>query len=488
MVTTGDKMRNMTKTNMFGLLALGLLAVLAAPPTAHAAEPTPPNVIVMIADDLGAGDVSCLFRDVVKTPNIDRLAAMGVKFTSGYVTAPLCGPSRAGFFTGRHPHRFGFVSNSDGIPVDLPLLPGVLHDAGYRTALIGKWHSAGPMPHERGCFDETLCSVKSSPFIDYHHPRLARNGKVETFDVYSTDLFASEAEGFIDRNKSRPFALTVTFNAPHILNVVEDHGAFGGSTTPPSRPGPSSISPRPRRPGLETPRNTWPNFPGDKARADTVATIVALDQAVGRILDKLKAEGLDRKTVIFFFADNGGHPENRSENLPLRDYKWTVYEGGIHVPFIAAYPGVFPAGLTFEHPVSSMDIFPTCTALAGIKPPAESRRRQPHALPYRGEDRSPSRGALLQPGWNGSRSARSMEMGAAEKQDGAALRPQQRHRGKARPRGRKPGQGQRAGREMASLARRDATSPATRKGAADDEKVKGLEAAQTTTRTRGATE
>jgi arylsulfatase A-like enzyme len=358
------------KTKVLGLLALGLLAALAAPATTHAAQPTPPNVIVMIADDLGSGDVSCLFRDVVKTPNIDRLAAMGVKFTAGYVAAPLCGPSRAGFFTGLHPHRFGFVSNSDGIPIGLPLLPGVLHDAGYRTALIGKWHSAGPMPHERGCFDETLCSVKSSPFIDYHHPRLARNGKVETFNVYSTDLFASEAEGFIERNKSRPFNLTVTFNAPHILNVVEDHNVirrkydaavaagevFDIRKTPTARPGEAE--------------KYLAQFPGDKARADTVATIVALDQAVGRILDKLKAEGLDRKTVIFFFADNGGHPENRSENLPLRDYKWTVYEGGIHVPFIAAYPGVFPAGRTFENPVSSMDIFPTCTALAGIKPPA----------------------------------------------------------------------------------------------------------------------
>ncbi len=210
------------------LVRLGarLLSLFATLATVHAVEPTRPNVVVMIADDLGAGDVSCLFRDVVKTPNIDRLAAMGVTFTSGYVTAPLCAPSRCGFFTGRHPHRFGFVANNDGIPVDAPLLPGVLHDAGYRTSLIGKWHSAGPMPHERGCFDETLCSIKSSPFIDYHHPRLARNGKIETFDVYSTDLFADEALGFIERNKSQPFALTVTFNAPHILNVVEDNGSI----------------------------------------------------------------------------------------------------------------------------------------------------------------------------------------------------------------------------------------------------------------------
>ena len=263
------------------------------------------------------------------------------------------------------------VANNDGIPVDLPLLPGVLRDAGYRTALIGKWHSAGPMPHERGCFDETLCSVKSSPFIDYHRPRLARNGKVETFDAYSTDLFAAEAEAFIDRNKSRPFALTVTFNAPHILHVVESADVIRRKYDAAVAAGDVFDI---RKAAMARPGEAdkyLAQFPGDKARADTAATIVALDQAVGRILDKVKAEGLDRKTVVFFFADNGGHPENRSENLPLRNYKWTVYEGGIRVPFVAAYPGVFPAGLTFDHPVSSMDVFPTCTALAGIKAPAE---------------------------------------------------------------------------------------------------------------------
>ena len=194
--------------HLFALLLLVTLAVfdrtVCAQPATTQPATTRPNVVVMIADDLGSGDVSCLFRDVVKTPNIDRLAAMGVKFTSGYVTAPLCGPSRAGFFTGRYQQRFGFVDNSGGIPTDLPLLPGVLRDAGYRTALIGKWHSAGPMPSERGCFDESLCSVKSSPFINYHHPVLSRNGKTEKFDEYSTDLFAREAEAFIDRNKDRP--------------------------------------------------------------------------------------------------------------------------------------------------------------------------------------------------------------------------------------------------------------------------------------------
>ena len=357
----------MKRINLFLLLIViscGPLA--AAEKDAHAK----PNVIVMIADDLGSGDVSCLFRDVVKTPNMDRLAAMGVKFTSGYVTAPLCGPSRAGFFTGQYPQRFGFTGNEGGIPTTLLLLPGGLRNAGYHTGLLGKWHSTGPMPHERGCFDETLCSPRSGPFIDYHHPKLARNGRVEGFTEYSTDLFAREAEQFIERNKEKPFALTVTFNAPHILKVVSDHSAIRRDYDAALAAGKVLDVPKApmARPGEAA--KYAAQFPGDTARADTVATIAALDQAVGRILDKLKQTGLDRNTIIFFFADNGAHPENRSENLPLRDYKWTVYEGGIRVPFLAAYPGVFPAGLTFSKPVSSLDIFPTVTALAGIKPPA----------------------------------------------------------------------------------------------------------------------
>lgn len=351
-------------------LSLTLTCLLGGSLAAAQDNTARPNVIVMIADDLGYGDVSCLGNGALKTPNIDRLAQSGVKFTSGYVPVPLCGPSRAGFFTGRYPQRFGFADNGGGIPTDMPLLPGVLRDAGYHTGLIGKWHSAGPMPHERGCFDETLCSPKSSPFINYHQPALARNGRVEEFKEYSTDLFADEAVKFIESNRARPFSLTVTFNAPHTLKSVgkaekirkayDDALAAGQILDVPKAP-----TARPAE-ALKYANQ----FPGDTARADAVATIVALDEAVGRILDKLKQTGLEKNTILFLFADNGGHPENRSENLPLRDYKWTVYEGGIRVPFLAAYPGVFPAGLTFTQPVSSLDIFPTVAALAGVHPPA----------------------------------------------------------------------------------------------------------------------
>lgn len=334
-----------------------------------AADRTKPNVVILLVDDLGSGDVSCLFRDVVKTPNLDRLAQQGVKFASGYSTAPLCGPSRAGFLTGRYQQRFGFNGNRDGIPTDLPLLPGLLKSAGYHTGIIGKWHSAGPMPHERGCFDESLVSATSSPFIDYFHPKLARNGKVEVFQEYSTDLFAREATEFIRRNADKPFALTVTFNAPHILRITKDAMIHQKDFETGQAAGKVVDIPKvfTARPG-EAARYAA-QFPGDSARADTVATIVALDEAIGRILAKLRSAGLEDDTLVFFFADNGGHPEVRSENLPLRDYKWNLFEGGIRVPFIARYPAKWPAGQAFNHPVSSLDILPTCLAAAGIPAP-----------------------------------------------------------------------------------------------------------------------
>ncbi len=335
------------------------------------AECGQPNIVLIMVDDLGVGDVSCLFRDEVKTPNIDRLAERGVKFTQGYASAPICGPSRAGFFTGRYQQKFGFINNTHAIPADEVLLPKVLKDAGYTTALFGKWHGKGSTPFERGCFDETLCSEKSSPFIDYDRPRLSRNGApAKVIEKYSTDLLAEEAVSFIERNKDKPFALTVTFNAPHIakvvLNAMEIQRAFDQAKAE------GKIMDVPKapmaRPGEAV--RFAERYPGDSARADTVACIMALDEAVGVIMKKLHDENLAENTIVFFLGDNGGHPENRSENDPLSNYKWTLYEGGIRVPFFAVYPGVFPAGLTYDEPVIALDIFPTCATLAGARLPA----------------------------------------------------------------------------------------------------------------------
>lgn len=328
-----------------------------------------PNVIVMIVDDLGYGDVSCLSNGKIKTPNLDRLAKSGVTFTAGYSTASLCAPSRAGFYTGQYQQRFGFFDNEGSIPVDAKTLPGILRQGGYRTGLIGKWHSGGPLPHARGWWDETFCSPRPSPFITYQNPVMARNGKLEQTTGYSTDLFAKEATSFIERNKAKPFNLTIAFNAPHIDRVVTPHHIIREKFEAAQAKGEVYDVPKfsMARPGESAKYASL--FPGDTARADTAACINALDEAVGRILDSVEQSGLTKKTMIFFFADNGAHPENRSENGILRDYKWTHFEGGMRVPFLATYPGVFPAGLTYKKPVSSFDILPTALAAASITPP-----------------------------------------------------------------------------------------------------------------------
>ena len=216
---------------------------------------------------------------------------------------------------------------------------------------------------------------------------------MKRFDEYSTDLFARQAEDFIDRNREKPFSLTIAFNAPHIDHVVKGAGHIHDEFEAARAAGKTLDIPKHpmARPGEAA--AFADRFPGDTARADTVATIAALDQAVGRILDKLQATGLDRNTVVFFFADNGAHPENRSENGPLRDYKWTHFEGGIRVPFLAAYPGVFPAGLVYDEPVSTLDIFPTIAALAGVEPPAGLDGVD--LTPYlKGDERSPPHESL----------------------------------------------------------------------------------------------
>ena len=354
-------------------LAALLLALAPCLPGAEPGRGPRPNIIVMVADDLGYGDVSCLLRTVVATPNIDRLAKAGVKFTAGYATSPLCAPSRAGFLSGRYNQRFGVENNAPrGMPGDVPIFPEIFRQAGYATGLLGKWHPGtnkpGLRPFDRG-FQEFYGYY--TPFLNYRQPQLYRNDKSVTENEYSTDVFAREAEDFIDRHQREPFFLDVAFNAPHIARVVksadiqaklfkEDPEAF-------KRKSPGDYKAFMSRVGED--QKFLKQFDNDWARADTVACITALDQAVGRILDKLQKTGLDKNTIIFFFSDNGGHPENRSENLPLHEYKWSVYEGGIRVPFFAVYPPVLSAGLLYHQPVMSFDILPTCAALAGVKVP-----------------------------------------------------------------------------------------------------------------------
>jgi arylsulfatase A-like enzyme len=344
------------------LLALSLLAIAAV--FAHAADPKP-NVLVIVADDLGYGDIGVHGGKDVPTPNIDALAASGMRCTNGYVAAPYCSPSRAGFLTGRSPTRFGHEFNPHvgeettlGLPLDQRTIADRLRSAGYATGLIGKWHqgfSAAHHPQSRG-FDDyfgflvgghnyLLHKDAEAKFGSAHsHDMIYRGRELQKLDGYTTDLFTDEALGFMDRHTDKPWFLYLAYNAVHTpLEVLEKYGARV----------PASIT--------------------DPERRGYLSLLIGLDDDIGRITARLRETGRDKNTLIFFFSDNGGAGRkpflayNTGVNTPFRGDKGQTLEGGIHVPYFVAWPGKLPAGRTYDEPVTTLDILPTACALAGVK-------------------------------------------------------------------------------------------------------------------------
>jgi arylsulfatase A-like enzyme len=343
----------------FRLLPLILLAAVAVPfPSALAAGTARrPNILVIVADDLGYADPGFQGGRDVPTPRLDALAASGVRCTSGYVSGPYCSPTRAGLLTGRYQQRFGHEFNpgppaAANVEVGLPLtertLPELLRAGGYRTGLVGKWHlgHAEPfLPQSRG-FEESF------GFLGGAHPYLPA-GRVEDGvnairrghdpvdePEYLTRAFAREAVSFIDRHREEPFFLLLTFNAVHGPLQAPPDGAD-------------------RFPEIADPRR--------KAYAEMLAE---LDVAVGRVLDRLDETKLADDTLVVFISDNGGPPANASSNGALRGFKASTWEGGIRVPFVVRWPGHLPAGKTFDRPVIQLDILPTALAAAGVTVPA----------------------------------------------------------------------------------------------------------------------
>ena len=347
-----------------------LLAPLAV---AHAEEARRPNVIVLVADDLGYADLGCQGSTDVPSPNIDSLATHGVRFTDAYVTAPQCCPSRAGMLTGRYQSRFGYDSNESnrprtaanpagmgGVPVEERMMGDRFKAAGYATGMIGKWHvgtvSAGMSPHERG-FDETfwhpvggvLLPDPQTGFLNdiYRGPTPVQESE------YSTDAFGREAVDFIGRHRDDPFFLYVAFVPPHLPQEAkpEDLAKFAHVT--------------------------------DLKRRTMLAMMACLDENVGRVLDKLREENLEEDTLVFFVSDNGGTPhKNASRNLPYRGWKGQMLEGGIRVPFLLQWKGRLPAGAVYEQPVISLDILPTALAAAGVEAPPDWKLDGVDLLPY----------------------------------------------------------------------------------------------------------
>jgi arylsulfatase A-like enzyme len=341
-----------------------LLGTALASPLAGA--PSRTNVIILLADDLGYGELGCQGNPEIPTPHIDSIARGGVRFTFGYVSAPYCCPSRAGLMTGRYQTRFGHELNATGkqnlLPhVGLPLTEVTLaqrfRQAGYRTGVVGKWHlGATPRFHplERG-FDEffgflheghyyvpppypgvTAHLRPNEPPYDADNP-LLRGRTVIDEPRYLTQAFGREAVDFIHRHRRSPFFLYVPFNSVH--------------------------SPMQ---GSDADMRRFAHI-ADPHRRVFAAMLASMDDAVGAILGQLKKDKLEERTLVVFLSDNGGPvQELTSRNTPLRGQKGQLYEGGIRIPFMMRWPGHLPAGRTYDEPVSSCDLFPTALAAAGV--------------------------------------------------------------------------------------------------------------------------
>lgn len=347
------------KSILAGLALIGAVCVEAAP-----------NLIVIMTDDMGYADVGFNGCTDIPTPNIDRIAKNGVQFTNGYVSYSVCSPSRAGFITGRYEQRFGHERNplykpndpKSGLPQSETTIANALGKVGYHCGIIGKWHLGAhesQHPLSRG-FDEFFGHLggghryfpedltikdgtKVDTELDSYLTWIVRNHTPVKTTKYLTDEFSDEAVGFVERNKDKPFFLYLAYNAPHNpLQATEEY------------------------------LSRFSNIK-DQKRRTYAAMVSAVDDGVGRLLEKLHELKLDENTLVFFLSDNGGPTtKNASDNHPLRGGKSDVWEGGFRVPFAVQWPGQIPAGLKYDQPVISLDIFATIAALASA--PTDPKR------------------------------------------------------------------------------------------------------------------
>jgi arylsulfatase A-like enzyme len=351
-------MNGRTKTKI--VTALITLAGIVCVPLITWGEPeTPkqnnkPNVILIVADDLGYGELTCQgYTKDIPTPNIDSIARRGVRFTNGYVSCPVCSPTRAGLLTGRYQQRFGHEFNPGGanraspnfgLPLTETTLPARLKREGYATGMVGKWHLGfrrGYRPRGRG-FDEFFGFLAGAhPYVQGGNAAAAilRGNRPVVERDYLTDAFRREALAFIERHKDQPFFLYLPFNAVHAP--------------------------------LQATATYQQRFPriSDPKRLTFAAMLSALDDAVGAVLKKVEDLGMLDNTLVVFISDNGGPTlRTTSGNGPLRGFKTEVYEGGIRVPFLLAWKkGGIPEGRVFDKPVLSLDIVPTVMAAVGAR-------------------------------------------------------------------------------------------------------------------------
>jgi arylsulfatase A-like enzyme len=388
-------------------------------PAAAPAGPRRPNVLFILADDLGFNDPSFngggVAHGASPTPNIDAIARQGVTFLNGYAGNATCAPSRAAIMTGRYATRFGFeftptpgafekmiatfdyagrhgfydeahahdlppTDNDEAVPGSEIMLPRVMHEAGYHTMFLGKWHLGGTpssRPEAKG-FDETLGFLEGAslyapvgdPSVEESHQDFDPIDKFLwanlTFSVenngghrftpseYMTDYLGDEAVEAIHANRNRPWMMYLTFNAVH---------------TPMQ--------------ALKSDYDALPMIKDHRLRV-YAAMLRGLDRNVGKVMAQLKADGLDNNTLVIFTSDNGGayYIGLPDINKPYRGWKATFFEGGIHVPFFMRWPGTIPAGSTYARPVAHVDIFATSAAVAGAQVPTDRKLDGVNLIPY----------------------------------------------------------------------------------------------------------
>ena len=343
-------------------ISLFVIVLVLAATEIHAADGPikRPNILFIVADDMGYADCSVQGCKDVATPNIDSIANKGIRFTDGYVTGTVCSPTRAGLMTARYHHRDGIhtwlAPGAAGLNTDVPTIAGYLKNSGYTTALIGKWHLGDQEkchPLNRG-FDEFFGFVggghqyiiQANGKGEYNAPIL-RNREPSNETRYLTDAFGQEAAAYLNKHKpsDKPFFLYLAFNAVHTpLQAIEKYS-------------------------LRFPDIT------EKKRKTYAAMLSAMDDNVGLVLNALRETGQEDNTLICFLSDNGGpitrNAPNASLNTPLRGGKGETWEGGIRVPFFMKWNGHLKAGTTFKEPVIQMDITATVLALAGIEADAK---------------------------------------------------------------------------------------------------------------------
>lgn len=320
-----------------------------------------PNILIIVGDDMGYADVGFHGVEDIPTPNLDALAADGVRFTNGYVSGPYCSPTRAGLLTGRYQNRFGHEFNPGGGEQGLPLSEQTLADrlraAGYSTGLVGKWHLGNlpaMHPQQRG-FDEFFGFLGGAHSYFETKGILRGTEPVNELD-YTTDAFGREASGFIEQHKEEPWFLYLSFNAVHTpMHATDDRLSKFSNTA-------------------------------DKQRRTYNAMMLAMDDAIGMVRKKLGETGDADNTLIAFISDNGGPTMagvtvNGSDNAPLRGSKRTTLEGGIRVPYVITWSGRIKPGI-FEQPAIQLDLHATALAAAGVDAKPEWKLDGVNLLPF----------------------------------------------------------------------------------------------------------